>query len=106
MLVELYVLLRNPAVLKNPLAPDDAVSIIQAFRQHPTWTLIDYPGGVPGVMDEVWRHGGQPQVGRRVIFDARLALTLKHHGVTEFATRNDSHFGGFGFARVWNPLGS
>lgn len=105
-LVELYVLLRNPAVLKNPLNPTDAVSIIQTFRQHPTWALIDYPGGASSVMEEVWRLAGQPLVGRRVIFDARLALTLKHHGVTEFATRNDSHFGSFGFARVWNPLGN
>jgi toxin-antitoxin system PIN domain toxin len=105
-LVELYVLLRNPAVLKDPLDPTDAVSIIEQLRQHPTWTLIDYPGGTAGVMEEVWRRAAQPGVGRRVIFDARLALTLKHHGVTEFATRNDSHFDGFGFTRVWNPLGS
>jgi predicted nucleic acid-binding protein len=34
-LVELYVLLRNPAVVKNPLDPADAVTTIQAFRQHP-----------------------------------------------------------------------
>lgn len=27
-----------------------------------------------------------------------------HHGVTEFATRNTADFGGFGFARVWDPL--
>ena len=47
---------------------------------------------------------GQPNIGRRVVFDARLALTLRHHGVTEFATRNEIHFTGFGFARVWNPL--
>lgn len=105
-LVELYVLLRNPAVLKNPLDPPDAASIIQTIRQHPTWTLIDYPGGASGVMEEVWRFAAQPHIGRRIIFDARLALTLKHHGVTELATRNDSHFGGFGFARVWNPLGN
>jgi uncharacterized protein len=81
-LVELCVLLRNPAVLKHPLDPAEAVSIIQTFRQHPTWTLIDYPGGDSGVMEEVWRLAGQPHPGRRVIFDARLALTLKHHGVT------------------------
>jgi len=96
----------DPAVLKNPLDPTDAVSIIQTLRQHPTWTLIDHPGEASGVMEEVWRFAAQPNTGRRIIFDARLALTLKHYGVTEFATRNDSHFGGFGFARVWNPLGS
>ena len=33
-----------------------------------------------------------------------LALTLRHHGVTEFATRNEAHFTNFGFTRVWNPL--
>jgi toxin-antitoxin system PIN domain toxin len=103
-LVELYVLLRNPAVLKHPLGSADAVSLIQAFRQHPTWTLLDHPGDSSGVMDEVWRLAAQPNVGRRLVFDARLALTLRHQGVTQFATRNDTHFAGFGFTRVWNPL--
>ena len=87
-LVELYVLLRNSAVVKNPLDPADAVSLIEPFRQHPSWRLIDYPGQTSTVMDEVWR----------------LALTLRHHGVTEFATRNETHFTGFGFTRLWNPL--
>ena len=103
-LVELYVLLRNPAVLKSPLAPADAVSIIQTFRQHPTWSLVDYAGENSAVMDEIWRRAAQPNIGRRVVFDARLALTLRHHGVTEFATRNEIHFAGFGFTRLWNPL--
>lgn len=103
-LVELYVLLRNPAVLKEPLAPVEAVALIQTFREHPTWRLIDYPGETSAIMDEIWRRAAQSGVGRRVIFDARLALTLRHHGVTEFATRNETHFSGFGFSRVWNPL--
>jgi uncharacterized protein len=103
-LVELYVLLRNPAVLKNPLEAADAASIIQAFRRHPTWALIDYPGDAASVMGDVWRFAAQPDIGRRVVFDARLALTLQHYGVTEFATRNDKHFTRFGFIRVWNPL--
>lgn len=103
-LVELYVLLRNPAVLTHPLDSVDAVSIIQTFRQHPTWTLLDYPGDTSRVMDEVWRLAAQPNIGRRVVFDARLALVLRHQGVTEFATRNETHFAGFGFVRVWNPL--
>ena len=105
-LVELYVLLRNPAVLTHPLDPADAVSIIQTFRQHPTWTLLDHPGDTSRVMDEVWRLAAQPNIGRRVVFDARLALSLRHQGVTEFATRNETHFAGFGFTRVWNPLAS
>jgi toxin-antitoxin system PIN domain toxin len=103
-LVVLYVLLRNPAVLKSPLVPPVAVAAIQTFRQHPTWALVDYPGDIGTVMDETWRWAARPEIGRRVIFDALLALTLRHHGVTEFATRNEAHFAGFGFSRVWNPL--
>ncbi len=103
-LVELYVLLRNPAVLEAPLDPAEAVAIIQNIRQHPTWVLLDYPGETCNVMDDVWERAGQPGVGRRIVFDARLALTLRYHGVTEFATRNEPHFAGFGFTRIWNPL--
>ena len=102
-LVELYVLLRNPAVLPKPLSASEAAAITQTFRRHPRWTLLDSIG-VSRVMEEVWKIAAQPDIGRRVIFDARLALTLKHHGVTEFATRNETHFTGFGFDRVWNPL--
>jgi hypothetical protein len=36
-LMELYVLLRNPAVLSKPLDSSDAVAMIQTFREHPTW---------------------------------------------------------------------
>ena len=103
-LIGLYVLLRNPAVLKSPLGPADAVALIQTFRQHPTWALVDYPGDTVPVMDEIWPWAAQPNTGRRVVFDARLAVTLRHHGVTQFATRNEAHFASFGFSRVWNPL--
>lgn len=40
----------------------------------------------------------------RRIIDARLGLTLLHHGVTEFATTNPKDFTGLSFQRVWNPL--
>ena len=102
--MELYVLLRNPAVLSNPLDSADAVAMIQTFREHPTWTLLDYPGDASALMEEFWRLAAQPNIGRRIVFDARLALTLRHHGVTEFATRNETHFAGFGFTRLRNPL--
>jgi hypothetical protein len=48
----------------------------------------------------------RPETARRPIFDARLAYTLRHHGVTHFASSNEKHFGEFGFERVWNPLQS
>jgi predicted nucleic acid-binding protein len=55
-------------------------------------------------MAEVWRQAAARSFAIRRIIDARLALTLRHHGVTEFATSNEKDFAGFGFARVWNPL--
>jgi len=102
-LVELYGLFRNPAVLLQPLSARDSASMIQQLRRHPQWNLIDYPGGL---MDDVWHLASARDFARRRIYDARLARTLRHHGVTEFATANIGDFGGFGFARVWNPAGS
>ena len=43
-LVELYVLLRNPAVLGQPLTPSDAVRLCEEFRRHPAWQIIGFPG--------------------------------------------------------------
>jgi len=99
-LTELYVLLRSPAVLQRPLTADQAADICQAFRQNPRWRLID---NAP-VMDQVWTLAALPDFPRRRIFDARIALTLLHHGVTELATANEKDFRGFGFHNVWNPL--
>lgn len=99
-LVELYVLLRNPAVVRKPLAAGDAASLCQAFRRHPHWALID----TATVMDRVWQVAERPGAARRRIFDARLAHTLLDNGVKEFATRNTRDFEGFGFQRVSDPL--
>jgi len=98
-LVELFVLLRNPAVLERPLPADAAVEVCQVYRRNPRWRLIE----CAPVMENVWTHAGQPNFARRRIFDARIALTLLHHGVTELATANLKDFDGLGFARLWNP---
>ena len=55
-------------------------------------------------MEEVWRMAASRRFACRRIIDARLALTLIHHGVREFATANLKDFDGLGFERVWNPL--
>jgi len=46
----------------------------------------------------------QKNFARRRIYDTRLALSLIHSGVTEFATANPKDFAGLAFRRVWNPL--
>jgi predicted nucleic acid-binding protein len=99
-LMELYQLLRNAAVLKRPLDAPGAAEVCQAFRRNPRWALIE---NAP-VMDQVWTFAGQPGVTRRRLFDARLGFTLRHHGVGELATRNTKDFDGIGFERVWDPI--
>lgn len=99
-LVELYLLLRNPAVVGKPLSAEDAARLCQALRANPRWRLVE---NAP-VMDAVWQHAGHTPFARRRIIDVRLALTLQHHGVTEFATANIGDFQNLGFLRVWNPL--
>lgn len=99
-LVELYILLRNPAVIAKPLSADQAADVCRAYRRNPRWRLLE---NAP-VMDQVWTMARQPGFARRRIFDARLALTLVHHGVTGFASANTRHFADLGFASVWNPL--
>jgi uncharacterized protein len=55
-------------------------------------------------MAAVWDQAGRDPFARRKLIDVRLALTLRHHGVTEFATVNGADFRDLGFRRVWNPL--
>jgi toxin-antitoxin system PIN domain toxin len=103
-LVEFYRLLRNPAVSSQPKSAAAAAEIIQAYRAHPAWRILGFTRDSLALHDELWSHAAAPQFAYRRIYDARLALTLRHHGVTEFATANVKDFEGFGFTRVWNPL--
>ncbi|MFI5777455.1 TA system VapC family ribonuclease toxin [Nocardia sp. NPDC051570] len=99
-LLELYQLLRNPAVVSRPLGGPDAAEVCAVFRRNRRWALIE---NAP-VMNEVWKIAAKPGVARWRLFDARLALTLRHHGIDELATRNIKDFKGFGFSRVWDPI--
>ena len=100
-LVEIYMQLRNPAVLKAPLSAEMAANFCSRLRSNPAWQLVDYE---PTVSARLWRWARLTQSGFRRILDARLAVTLQHHGVTEFATANVSDFAEFGFERLWNPV--
>ena len=101
-LVELYLLLRNPAVLSKPLSAIGAVKVCATYRRNPNWRLVE---NAP-IMPDVWELAAADGFPRRRIIDVRLALTLQHHGVTELATVNTRDFDGLGFARVWNPIAS
>ena len=55
-------------------------------------------------MENVWNKTPEKGFARRRIFDVRLAYTLRHAGVTHFATKNLKDFRDVGFAKVWNPF--
>jgi len=100
MLVELYLKLRNERIFPVPLSAGQAVRICDAYRSNQAWQLID---SAP-IMPAVWQRASRRGFAFRRITDVRLAETLRHHGVTEFATANLKDFFGLGFDRVWNPL--
>lgn len=99
-LVEIYMQLRNSAVFKKPKTAKEAADFCEILRSNPTWEYGDYE---PDVAPPLWKWAAETTAGFRQIIDARLALTLRHHGVTHFASANEKHFAGFGFERVWNP---
>jgi len=103
-LLELYVLLRNPAVVASPLSAATAARVCEAFRSHPRWQLAGFPPDSRPVHDELWPRLRAKDFARRRVYDLRSALCLLRNGVTEFATVNIKDFQGIGFARVWNPL--
>lgn len=99
-LVELYVLLRNPAVMSQPLSAMAARDLVTSYWSIPNVMRVQHAD----IMDDVWKLAGAKAFARRRIFDLRLALTLRHTGVTHFATANVKDFEGLGFKKVWNPL--
>lgn len=99
MLVELFLKLCNARIFTRPWPPDEAAEICQTYRQNRRWKLIE---SAP-VMADVWTFAATPGIAFRRIIDARLALTLRAEGVTEFATSNGKDFQDFGFSRVWDP---
>jgi toxin-antitoxin system PIN domain toxin len=102
-LTEFYLLLRNPAVLTEPLSAPEAVAVIQSYRQHPRWKILGFPPTSRELHAELWHQAASPGIARRRIYDVRTALSLRAFGVTEFATANVKNFEGFGFVKVWNP---
>lgn len=102
--MELYLLLRNPIVLKKPLTSAAAAQLVQSYLMHASVKRAEHAP----IMDQVWSRAAKPNFARRRIIDIRLALalalTLQHHGVTHFATANTKDFQNLGFKKVWNPL--
>ena len=83
-----------------PLSPMEAAETVGKYLKFPTVIRAE---NAP-VMDRIWKLAAEPGFPRRRLFDLRLALTLRHHGATRFATANTKNFENLGFEQVWNPL--
>lgn len=103
-LLELYVLLRNPVVMPTPMKASAAVDVCETFRRHPRWQIIGFPSESRPFHDELWPKLRVHGFARRRAFDLRLSLSLTQQGVADFATVNVKDFQGMGFRTVWNPL--
>ncbi len=99
-LVEIYMQLRNPAVCSPPRSASEAAVFCNRLRANPEWDHADW---TPEIRDALWQWAAGTGAGFRRIIDARIALTLRHHGVTRFATANVADFQKFGFEKVWDP---
>ena len=104
LLLELYCLLRNPAVVAKPASAGAAAKVCEAFRNHPRWQLLGLPPDSRAFHDRFWPRLRTAGFARRRAFDWRVALSLQLQGVTQFATVNVRDFRGLGFERVFNPL--
>lgn len=100
-LVELYMQLRNGAIFVKPYTAREAADYCQALKTNPLWRCVDYD---PKVSSHLWKWASETKAGFRRIIHARLAFTLRHHGVTKLATANVKDFTSFGFEEVWDPL--
>ena len=103
-LTEVYLHLRNPAVLDEPLTSAEAVAVIQSYRQHPRWRVLGFPPRSRDLHAALWKAAAASDFARRRIYDLRTALCLQAFGVTDFATANVKDFEDTGLSRVWNPL--
>ena len=93
--------LRNPVIFKDPYSNIEAVEFCKALKANPDWSYIDYS---QEVFDKFLEFESQNNRSFRKTIDTRIALTLRHHHVTHFATADVKDFKGFGFEKVWNPL--
>jgi predicted nucleic acid-binding protein len=99
---ELYRLLRNPVVFRNPLTAAQATRTIDRIRDggmamHCAYDTRHWPK----VMDLLRRFPDRKGI---LVFDAALAVTLHGKGVKTFYTRNTRDFRDFGLFDVVDPV--
>ena len=82
---ELYRLLRNPAVVKNPIAAPEAAELVSWYRDRSGFGRCAWEPGFYADLSASWSASSFPS---RKTFDAILAITLRRNGVSRLYTRN------------------
>ena len=98
---ELYRLLRNPAVLKNPLTSGTAIAAVDWYRQKSGWLHCAWE---TDFMDQAKPWLQQASFPLCRTYDLTLAITLKSNGVRQFYTHNAKDFADFGFFDLVDPV--
>jgi len=98
---ELYRLLRNPAVLTNPLSAGEADHTVSWYRSRSGWLHCSYEIDMMGRISRLWN---DPSFSPKNTFDLVLAVTLAENGVRQFYTRNVGDFETLGVFDVRNPI--
>jgi hypothetical protein len=80
-LVELYRLLRDPAVVTKPLIASEATSVIQIWRRHPSWKITGFPPHSRQLHDRLWKVAA----GSAFAFRRILAHEESENNVSLFA---------------------
>ncbi len=100
-LLELYKALRNPKILRRPLAAPAAAAHVEKLRSAFGFARCWYEGSCWPSLSEQLRQSGFPY---QRTHDAVLASTLRHQGVKIFYTRNTKDFLAAGFDQVIDPV--
>lgn len=98
---EYYRVLRNAKLLPHPCSAEEAANQIRFIREELGVACCAYD---TKLYSEVIAILGKPKFAAQRTHDVVLAVTLRHHGVTEFYTSNTKNFSDLGFKRVINPI--
>jgi toxin-antitoxin system PIN domain toxin len=98
---EFYVALRNPRILSKPCGAAKAADMVEFIRKRSGVAHVAYE---PDSFDRVLASLRRPAFPYQRAHDTVLAVTLRHHGVETFYTRNTKDFVDAGFRRLVNPI--
>lgn len=89
----------NPALIDEPLAPSEALDLVEQLVERPH---VRNPGEATGFL-AVYRETAQPGTRGKDVTDAHIAALMRQHGVQTIYTR-DRDFRRFDGIRVEDPF--